>query len=147
MAALEHYIANAVRHWSRVMGVSIDPALVRAVIQQESSGGRVDMSLEPGGRRSYGPMMVLDSTARGYGVSDPTRLREPGLGIWYGVRVLGDELRRFGGDVGRALAAYNGGPRAGRGTPGAFSNQTYVNTVLGYYRQFRAAALPALALL
>ena len=147
MPSFELYIRNAVKHWSQVYGVAIDPALVRAVIQQESSGGVATSSAEPGGHRSYGPMMVLDTTARALGVADPARLKEPGLGIWYGVRILGDELRRFAGSVDRALAAYNGGPGIVAGkAPGSFPNQTYVDRVMGYYRQFRGTALPALGL-
>jgi len=147
VASLQTYIANSVKHWSQTYGVTIDPALVRAIIQKESSGGRVDTSVEPGGHRSYGPMMVLDTTAAGMGVTDPARLKEPGLGIWYGVRYFAEQLRRFGGEVQRAVAAYNGGPGivAGR-TAGSFPNQTYVNDVLRFYRSFRGSALPVLGL-
>jgi soluble lytic murein transglycosylase-like protein len=140
----DRFIANSVSHWSRVFGVAIDPALVRAIIQHESIGGTVLSTSESRGRMSYGPMMVLDSTARGMGVQDPASLKDPGLGIWYGVRNLGELLRQFSGDVERAVSAYNTGPsRATRSASGAFPNQSYVDKVMGYYRTFRGAALPA----
>lgn len=141
----DKFIANAVSHWSRVFKVSIDPALVRAFIQHESIGGTVLSTRESGGRTSYGPMMVLDSTARGMGVQDPAALKDPALGIWYGVRYFGEQLRRFAGDVPRAVSAYNTGPgNANRSASGRFPNQSYVDKVLGYYRQYRGAVLPAL---
>jgi len=140
------FIRNAIARWGRASGVSIDPALVRAIIQKESSGGKVAMSIEPGRRRSYGPMMVLDSTARGMGVTDPARLAEPGLGIWYGVRYLAEQIARFKGDTARAIAAYNAGPAVNRKASGSFPNQTYVNDVMRYWMAFRSTAAPVAAL-
>ena len=137
-------VKRAVAHWGPSFGVAIDPALVHAVIAQESSHGAALQAAEPGGRFSYGPMMVLDSTARALGVNDPHLLRDPALGIWYGVRVLAEELRRFSGDVARALSAYNTGPvRAQRNAQGKFPNQPYVDKVLGFWQRFRSVAVAA----
>jgi len=123
---------------------SIDPMLVHAIIQRESSHGSVLVTAEPGGRYSYGPMMVLDSTARGFGVSDPSSLaRDPAAGIYYGVRYLNERLQRYPGDSASAIAAYNAGT-ARRTSSGAFVNQAYVNAVTGFWRQYRALA-PAAA--
>ena len=144
---LRKFVTNAIRRWGPANGVTIDPALVLAIIQAESSGGRVLETPESGGRRSYGPMMVLDSTARDMGVTDPAQLRDPGLGIWYGVRYLAGLLKQFRGDVARAVSAYNTGPgRAVRSPSGTFPNQTYVDRVLGYMKTFRGAAIPIGAL-
>ena len=120
---------------------AIDPALVHAIIQKESSHGAKLVTPESRGRFSYGPMMVLDSTARGdFGVSDPSSLaRDPAAGIYYGTRYLNNKLRQYPGDTASAVAAYNSGT-AYRAAGGKFVNQAYVDKVLGFWRQYRGAA-------
>lgn len=123
---------------------AIPPTLVHAIIQRESSHGATLHTAEPGGRMSYGPMMVLDSTARGFGVSDPSSLeRDPARGIYYGVRYLNERLRRYPGDTDSAIAAYNAGS-ARRSSSGKFVNQAYVDAVKRWWNLYRAAA-PAAA--
>lgn len=119
----------------------IDPTLVHAIIQKESSHGAVLVTNETKGRKSYGPMMVLDTTARGdFGIADPSSLaRDPALGIRVGVQYLNSKLRAYPGDTSSAIAAYNAGS-ARRTARGAFVNQEYVNKVLGFWRQYRALA-------
>jgi soluble lytic murein transglycosylase-like protein len=131
-------VRSAVAYWSPRLGVAIDPTLVHAVIQKESSHGLVDTTQESRGRVSYGPMMVLDTTAAGYGINDPTALKDPATGIWWGVRYLGDMLVRFPGDMPRAVSAYNAGAggAARSGTTGKFPNQSYVDSVLGWWRLY-----------
>ncbi len=133
-------VARAIAKWGPEFGVRIEPALVHAVIEKESSHGHALETAEPGNRRSYGPMMVLDSTARGLGVTNPAALRDPALGIWYGVRYLAEQLRRFSGDTPRAIAAYNAGPgNAKRNAAGRFPNQSYVDRVTFYWKLYRGA--------
>lgn len=134
-------VAAAIAHWRRALGVVIDRALVHAVIEKESSHGLALESVEPGGHRSYGPMMVLDTTAVAFGVKDPTALKNPWLGIWYGVRALGEELVRFPGDVERAISAYNAGADTQRLSTGRFPNQSYVDQVVTFWRRFRSMAV------
>ena len=127
-------------YWGPHYGITIDPALVHAVIQKESSHGAKLSAAEPNGHMSYGPMMVYDATARAYGISDPSTLEDPELGIWYGTEYLGQQLKTFSGDTPRAISAYNTGPgNANRDASGAFPNQAYVNTVLGYWTMYRGA--------
>lgn len=144
----ETEVQAAIARWQPGLGVRIDSGLVHAVIEQESRHGAAGLeAVEPRGHRSYGPMMVLDSTALGYGVQ-PKTLKEPRLGILYGVRYLGEQLKRFPGDVARAVSAYNTGPgRARRGATGKFPNQSYVDKVLGFWQRFRGLAVPALGAL
>lgn len=133
-------IASAIAHWAPALGVSISPALVHAIIQRESSHGAQLVTAEPGGRFSYGPMMVLDTTARAYGVADPASLKDPARGIYYGVRNLAELLRQFRGDVPAAVSAYNTGPsRAKRNAQGKFPNQAYVDAVLGFWKRYGGA--------
>jgi soluble lytic murein transglycosylase-like protein len=138
-------VSRAIAHWAPVYGVSLSPALVHAVIEAESSHGLALESSEPGGRRSYGPMMVLDTTARSeFNVSNPRTLRNPALGIWYGVAYLAQMLRKFPGDVARAVSAYNTGPaRAKLSRAGKFPNQPYVTKVFELLRRYQGAAVVA----
>jgi soluble lytic murein transglycosylase-like protein len=134
-------VRAAIAHWGPALGVSISPALVHAVIEKESTHGHKLVTDEPGGHHSYGPMMVLDTTATNYGVGDPATLQAPALGIWYGVRNLAEMLKTFRGDVAAAVSAYNTGPsRAHRNAAGKFPNQAYVNKVLLFWRVYGGAA-------
>ena len=130
-------VSSAIAYWGPHLGVRIDPALVHAIIQKESSHGAALVTAEPGGRYSYGPMMVLDTTATAYGVADPSTLEDPATGIYYGVRNLAELLKQFGTDTAAAISAYNTGPtRARRDASGNFPNQAYVNAVLTWWRVY-----------
>ena len=126
---------------------SIDPKLVHAIIQKESSHGAKLVTHEPNDpktglpRYSYGPMMVLDTTARGvYGISDPSTLASnPALGILVGVKYLNSKLRAYPGDVRSAIAAYNAGSARRTKKGGTFVNQEYVDIVLGFWKQYGGA--------
>ena len=133
-------VTAAIAHWGPALGVTIDPALVQAIIQRETSHGDTMVTAESGGRYSYGPMMVLDSTARAYGVADPATLKAPAVGIYYGVRNLAELLRTFGSDTAAAISAYNTGPsRAVRNSAGKFPNQSYVDGVTAFWKLYRGA--------
>lgn len=133
----------AVAYWQPRLGVRIDPLLVHAIIQRESRHGADLETVEPNHRMSYGPMMVLDTTAAGYGLHPPD-LRDPVLGIHVGVRYLGEQMRRFPGDVVRAVSAYNtGSGNAHRNAAGKFPNQAYVDAVMGWWRLYGGGAAGA----
>lgn len=136
-------VAAAIGKWAPTYNVTIDPALVHAIIAKESSHGARLVTDEGGGRRSYGPMMVLDSTAAALGSRNPPALQHPALGIYYGVKYLASLLRQFGGDVARAVAAYNAGPDVRRGPTGRFPNQSYVDRVLSFWQRFKRLAVGA----
>lgn len=142
-------VRGAAAHWGPLYGVQIDPALVHAILQRESAHGTAPNYVrnhgivpEPGGHVSYGPMQVYDDT-----VTSVLKLPFPGrdlashpeLGIWYGTKYLATLLKRFAGDVDRAVAAYNAGPgNAVRSAAGTFPNQPYVNAVRAFAADYRA---------
>jgi len=147
-------VSAAVNQARANYGVAVDPALVHAVIQRESSHADTSANgtLEPNGHRSYGPMQVLDTTAQAHGINDPRTLVVPSIGIRIGTFELARLLRLYPGDTARAVAAYNAGQgNSARNAQGRFFNQPYVDAVLSFWRQYvqptAVAAAPVAALL
>jgi soluble lytic murein transglycosylase len=139
----------------------VDPALVAAVIQQEST-------FDPGAvseAGAHGLMQLMPGTGRalarqvGIRKLPVAQLHDPAMGLKLGTRYLRQMIDRFGGKVERAVAAYNAGPHrvavwnlARRGMTAEefvdsipFSEtRLYVMTVLASQEQYRRIyALPA----
>lgn len=107
----------------------VDPRLVAAVAEVESSNDPSAVS-EAG---AIGVMQLMPDTAAALGV-DPYDAEQ---NIEGGTKYLRQMLDNFGGDVRKALAAYNAGPQAVRdynGIPPYSETQDYVNKVLDIYR-------------
>jgi hypothetical protein len=104
---------------------SLSPALLEALVWQESRWRTEAVS--PKG--ALGLTQLMPATALALGV-DP---RDPEANLEGGARYLRMQLDRFGGDVVKALAAYNAGPerveRAG-GVPAIRETQTYVAAIM-----------------
>lgn len=125
-------IETAIGRASRRYGV--DESLIRAVIQAES--GFRSTAVSPVGAR--GLMQLMPATAAGLGVTDPF---DPEQNIMAGTRFLKDLLTRYGGDLDKALAAYNWGPgNLDRGN-GRLPRETrdYLAKVKKLYEDFRTA--------
>ena len=104
----------------------VDPRLVMSVALAESNLRQEAVS--PKG--AVGIMQVMPSTARAFG-ANPHDLKQ---NIDVGVRYLATLLRRYGGDVRLALAAYNAGPsRVRDAVPPIPQTLEYVRRVVQSY--------------
>jgi transglycosylase-like protein with SLT domain len=112
------------------MGEGVDPALVEAVVAVESAFRPRAVSR----KGAMGLMQLMPQTARLLGVSDAFDPRQNLIG---GTRHLRNLLDLFGGDLPRALAAYNAGANAVRtygGIPPYRETREYVRMVLARYQ-------------
>lgn len=107
----------------------VDPRLVSAVAETES-----DFSQEArSAAGAIGVMQLMPDTAKALGVN-PYDAKE---NIEGGAHYLRQMLDTFGGDVTKAVAAYNAGPQAVKdhgGVPPYQETIGYVNKVLDLYR-------------
>ena len=107
----------------------VDPRLVAAVAQTESGGNQEAVS--PAG--AVGVMQLMPDTAAGLGVNPYDKRQN----IEGGAKYLKQMMDTFGGDVRKAVAAYNAGSQAVKeynGIPPYRETQDYVNKVLDIYR-------------
>jgi soluble lytic murein transglycosylase-like protein len=109
----------------------VPPALVKAVIAAESLFDTDAVSR----KGAQGLMQLMPTTALKLGVADPFSADQNVRG---GVRYLREMLDRYG-DMRRALAAYNAGPKAVdryHGIPPYPETRAYVQRVMTYYRDY-----------
>ena len=79
----------------------------------------------------------------GGGVSNPL---DPAQSIDGGAKYLAQQLKAFGGDPRKALAAYNAGPGAVQrygGVPPYAETQNYVKKVMAFAEEYRREAAPS----
>ena len=120
-------VAAAQRH-------GLDPALVLAVVSVESAFQPAAVSH----KGAQGLMQLMPGTARELGVTDAL---DPAQNLDGGTRYLRMLVAQYGGDLGKALAAYNAGPGAvkrHRGIPPYRETRQYVDKVMKRYERARA---------
>ncbi len=108
---------------------SVDPALVRAVIETESNWNPSAVSR----RGAVGLMQLIPTTAQRFGVND---LYSPQQNVDAGVKYLKTLLERYNGNLDLALAAYNAGEGAvdrAHGVPSFRETRNYVQRVQSAY--------------
>ena len=108
----------------------LDPALVRAVVAVESAFRPEAVSK----RGAQGLMQLMPATARALGVQDAF---DPAQNLDGGARHLAALVQSYGGDLDKALAAYNAGEGAVArhgGVPPYRETRDYVAKVLKRYR-------------
>ncbi len=127
--SLDRYQAEI---WSASQESGVDPALLLAVLQEESGGDPRAVS----SRGAVGLMQLMPATAAEVGVR---RIDDPGENIRGGARYLARMLHRFEGRYDLALGAYNAGPAAVEESQGAVppypETQRYVRRVLDRCRR------------
>ena len=114
----------------------LDPALLAGLVKQES--GFNPNAGSPAGAR--GLTQLMPGTAAGLGV---TNVLDPAQSLDGGAKYLRQQLDAFGGDVARALAAYNAGPGAVQrygGVPPYAETQDYVRAVQANAAAYRTAS-------
>lgn len=117
---------------------NVDPALVAAVADVESNGNQNAVSSVG----ALGVMQLMPDTAASLGVDPHDRKQN----IRGGAKYLRQMLDTFGGDVQKAVAAYNAGPGAVKdygGVPPYKETQNYVAKILGEggtYSKYKKAA-------
>ncbi len=108
---------------------SLDPALVCAVVEQESSWDTFAIRYEPAFRERYvaplalspteeiarsiswGLMQVMGQSARehGFTATSLASLCDPAAGLTMGCAVLASKIAQASGEIARALQLWNGG--------------------------------------
>jgi soluble lytic murein transglycosylase-like protein len=114
----------------------IDPALLKGLVSQESGFNPSARS----GAGAVGLTQLMPGTAAGLGV---TNVLDPAQSLDGGAKYLRAQLDAFGGDVARALAAYNAGPGAVQrygGVPPYAETQNYVRAVQANATAYRASS-------
>jgi soluble lytic murein transglycosylase-like protein len=117
---VERLIGNASR------AEDLDPDLLRSVMRQES--GFKPCAVSPKG--AIGLMQLMPTTAGDFNIRDPF---DPVKNVDVGAHLLKQLIVRYGGDLARALGAYNAGPAvvdSSGGVPPIPETLDYVKQIL-----------------
>jgi soluble lytic murein transglycosylase-like protein len=104
----------------------MDPDLIKSIVQIESGYNPQALS----SKGAIGLMQLMPDTASEMGIDDPW---DPAQNITAGTKYFSHLLRKYQGDLMKALAAYNAGPRivdSYEGIPPYQETRDYVRSVL-----------------
>ena len=120
---------------------NVPAALIAGIIKQESNFNPNAQS----GVGATGLMQLMPATARGLGVSNS---RDPEQNIMGGAKYISQMLKMFGGDLEKALRAYNAGPgNVQNGKAYQFKETNdYVKKVMANYNAFKKSGVITLIL-
>jgi len=127
-ASVRPYVQEAAAKYN------VDPALIEAVIKQESAYNASAKSYVG----AQGLMQLMPGTAKDLGVNNPFDPRENVMG---GAKYLSQLMEMFDGNLTKVLAGYNAGPgnvQKYGGVPPFKETQDYVEKVLNNYSDFKA---------
>ena len=127
-ASVRPYVQEAAAKYN------VDPALIEAVIKQESAYNASAQS--PVG--AQGLMQLMPGTAKDLGVANSFDPRENVMG---GAKYLSQLMTMFDGNLTKVVAGYNAGPgnvQKYGGVPPFEETQNYVEKVLNNYSEFKA---------
>jgi soluble lytic murein transglycosylase-like protein len=105
---------------------AVDADLLRGIMKQES--GFRPCAISPKG--AMGLMQLMPATAQQFGIGNPF---DASSNVEAGAKLLKQLLVRYGGDVSKALAAYNAGPSrvdASGGIPAIPETLDYIRQIL-----------------
>ena len=109
---------------------NVDPVLLRAIAHVESGENDNIPNSKAG---AIGRMQFMPATAAEYGVRNP---RDPAQAVPGAAAKINDLLNAYGGDVPKALMAYNGGHPSRWNNP---ETQAYPGKVLAAYQRLMSA--------
>jgi soluble lytic murein transglycosylase-like protein len=105
-------------------------SLIKAVIKQESNFDQSAIS----DKGALGLMQLMPETAQLLGVEDPFDVEE---NIFGGTHYLRQLINIYGGNLNKALGAYNAGPqRVKEEVPDIPETRNFIESVLKYYNSF-----------
>jgi membrane-bound lytic murein transglycosylase MltF len=117
---------------------SVDVGLLRAVIDQESAFHPCAVS----SKGAQGLMQLMPEVASRFGVKD---VFDPKQNVEAGAQYLKELIDKYGGDLSRALAAFNAGPGAvdqANGIPDIPETRHYVESIMSHIKAPETAKQP-----
>lgn len=86
---------------------NVDPALLKAIASVESNFNPKAVGPQTRSGRAQGMMQFVPAMQKAYGIKNPY---DPAQSVDAAAKMMSDLIKRYDGDVGMALEAYNGGP-------------------------------------
>ncbi len=125
----------------------VDPALLAAVAAQETGGPGTNAgsNILGDGGHGHGLFQIDD---RWHAFARSGRAMDPASNADYAAAMLSGLLRRYGGNVGEALSAYNAGDPHARGTSTRWGDGRvlgYADSVMRHYRNITGGPAPNIA--